>query len=118
MYSRENIAYLKKVAGREKVEKFVHVLEVGEKPEGKDEKDFFRFRKQLEIMQEYGDNRWWKSDDAAVIVEHQLSERILLVPMRTLISAINVVLGTEISSSDELLEKLPELRKDLLAKMR
>ncbi|MBR9703760.1 hypothetical protein GOV10_06980 [Candidatus Woesearchaeota archaeon] len=48
----------------------------------------------LKVMQSYGDNHWWESDDPITIARHQWCEkRILLVDLTELDEYMSILLG-------------------------
>lgn len=111
MYDKQNIAYLESQVGVEKVARVLNLIEKNKKPEHIKEKcEFFKIKKVLDAMETYGENRWWESSNLKTIVTFQLEESILIIPAQKFVSAINTVLGLELTE-EELLQRLPEIRK-------
>ena len=54
----------------------------------------------LAVMESYGSNHWWSSDDPVKIAKYQMNESKLLVPFIQLQNALEFVLKRTVSPSE------------------
>lgn len=95
-FNEENIKYLRGILGDEKVDTFILVLDPASDrviSSDDDQKSFDTVKKCLEQMEEFGDNRWWLSDDKRVLGYYQLMNPILLVSFDKFHEALEFLLG-------------------------
>lgn len=95
-FNEENIKYLRGILGDEKVDTFILVLDPASDrviSSDDDQKSFDTVKKCLEQMEEFGDNRWWLSDDKRVLGYYQLMNPILLVSFDKFHKALEFLLG-------------------------
>lgn len=99
-FKEENIKYLRGILGDEKVDTFfrVHKLDsttmerfLKTNPEEYQTHD--TVEKCLEQMEEFGDNRWWLSNDKRVLGYYQLMNPFLLVSFDKFHEALEFLLG-------------------------
>ncbi len=99
-YNGEDIKYLRGLLGNEDVETF---LRLGNKfllRASEERKTCERVRKCLEVMEKYGDNRWWLSEDKNVLGYYQLKESLLLVDWHRFVGAVSSLLGRSVYTHD------------------
>lgn len=52
----------------------------------------------MQAMARYGENQWWKSDDARTLAYYQLNEDTLLIPFSRFHGALENLLGREVQT--------------------
>ena len=92
-FSEENIEYLRKILGDYKVKAFLNVEETTENATFEDKEAHRLVKKYLEKMEEFGNNRWWISEDKKVLAYYQLMCQILLVPFDKFHKSLEFLLG-------------------------
>ncbi|MBU0894727.1 MAG: hypothetical protein KKF48_00490 [Nanoarchaeota archaeon] len=75
-------------------------------------------REVMKVMQKYGDNHWWESDDPMEIAKHQIFEDVLLTNFKTYHQGLATLIGRSIEvgelSSKKYTEKLRKEAKDAI----
>ena len=96
----ENIGYLRKIFGDEKMTTFISTAGYLSPVDSQDLEDFFLIKKCLDFMDKFSDNHWWTSDDERVMAYYQMMSHYILVPYDRFESGLELLLGHPVSPSD------------------
>lgn len=108
---QENIMYLKHFLGEENIEVFQRGQETTEGMNEEEKETCEEVKKILDLMQSYGENRWWDSNDGNVIGYYQLMCPYMLVHKNQYVDSVEFLLGRHVSLKE--FEKNKEaLRKE------
>lgn len=103
-FDTENIEYLKTLPGGEnKVETFVRVCKMrgSQMATAGEQADYKMIGRCLTFMKEYGDNRWWASDDERIMAYYQImNTRCMLVPIDKFQTALEFLLGRPVMTHE------------------
>lgn len=93
-FDSENIKYLEGLLGKDKVDTYFRLNQMTDGVQSdEDKKTCETVHTCLTKMQEFGNNRWWASDDKRVIGYYQLMYPCLLVPFSKFHEALEFLLG-------------------------
>ena len=100
-FSSENIKYVEEQIGKEKIDIYFWLSKMTDGNETnvseEDEKIYNLIQNCLVTMKEYGDNRWWASDDERIVAYYQLNcKEALLVSVDKFKKALNLLLGRKV----------------------
>lgn len=73
--------------------------------------------KMLKILNEYGDDKWWFSDNPEVIVRHQIGQSFLIIEFNKFWKALQNVLGRPVSLKELDPDKIDRLKEEVKEKL-